>query len=334
MMICLSRLLMAARWTVLLVAAVLVPGLILGAGPALAQTFVTVGTGGLTGVYFQAGGLICKLVNEDRKTHGVRCSVESTGGSLFNLNALREGDLDVGFAQSDWQAHAYGGTSKFANIGPFEDLRSLFSLHPEPFTVVARSDAGIETFEDMKAKRVNIGNPGSGQRATMEVLMAAYGWTLSDFLLASELKSSEQSRALCDNKIDAMVFTVGHPSGAIEEATTLCDTVLVPVAGPEVDALIAENSFYGPAVVPGGMYRGNPDDVPTFGVAATVVASAALPEEIAYQMVRAVFEKFDRLVAGHPALQVLAKENMVERHLTAPLHAGAQKYYREVGLIE
>ena len=330
MRICLSGRVRAA----LLGAAILVSGLILGGSLAWAQTFVTVGTGGLTGVYFQAGGLICKLVNEDRKAHGVRCSVESTGGSLFNLNALREGDIDVGFAQSDLQFHAYRGTSKFAGAGPFEDLRFLFSLHPEPFTVVARADAGIRTFEDLKGKRVNIGNPGSGQRATMEVLMAAYGWTQSDFALLSELKSSEQSSALCDNKIDAMVFTVGHPSGAIEEATSLCDTVLVPVAGPLIDRLIAENGFYGVAVIPGGMYGGNPDDVPTFGVAATVVTSAALPDEVAYQLVRAVFEKFDRLVAGHPALRGLTKETMVRRHLTAPLHPGAIRYYREAGLIE
>lgn len=304
------------------------------AAGAQAQTFITVGTGGVTGVYFQAGGLICRLVNEDRRTHKVRCSVESTGGSLFNVNSIREGDLDIGFAQSDWQFHAYQGTSKFKNAGAFETMRSLFSLHPEPFTVVARRDAEIASFEDLKGKRVNIGNPGSGQRATMEVLMEGYGWTLRDFALASELKSAEQSRALCDNKIDAIVFTVGHPSGSIQEATTLCDTVLVPVSGPVVDKLVADNSFYGPAVIPAGMYRGNPDEVPTFGVAATVVTSADLPENVAYAVVRSLFEKFDRFKSGHPALQVLSKDSMVSNNLSAPLHDGAVKYYREAGLIE
>jgi len=318
-------------------AATIVAGVMMGSGAALQaadDTFITVGTGGVTGVYYQAGGLICAQVNAGRKDHGVRCSVESTGGSLYNINAIREGDLDVGFAQSDWQYHAYKGTAKFKKAGPFDKMRALFSLHPEPFTVVARADAGIATFEDLKGKRVNIGNPGSGQRATMEVLMEAYGWTKRDFALAAELKSAEQSRALCDNKIDAIVFTVGHPSGSIQEATTLCETVLVPVEGPIVAKLIEENSFYGPAIVPGGMYTGNANDVATFGVAATVITSADLPEAVAYQVTRSVFERFKRFSSRHPALQVLKKENMVRNNLSAPLHEGAARYYREVGLIE
>ncbi len=298
------------------------------------RVFVTVGTGGVTGVYYPTGGAICRLVNKERKVHGIRCSVESTGGSLFNINAIRQGDLDMGVAQSDWQYHAYNGTSKFSEVGTFPELRSLFSLHPEPFTVVARSDAGIQSFEDLRGKRVNIGNPGSGQRATMEVVMEALGWSVNDFSLASELKSAEQSMALCDNKIDAIVFTVGHPSGSIQEATTTCDTVLVNVTGEAVDKLIADNSFYGPATIPGGMYNGNPDDVSTFGVAATFVASTAMSDEIAYQMVRAVFENFDEFKRLHPAFAVLTKEGMVHNALSAPLHAGAERYYREVGLIE
>jgi len=298
------------------------------------RVFVTVGTGGVTGVYYPTGGAICRLVNKERKAHGIRCSVESTGGSLFNINAIREGELEMGVAQSDWQFHAYNGTSKFAETGAVSELRSLFSLHPEPFTVVARADAGITSFEDLNGKRVNIGNPGSGQRATMEVVMDALGWTTRNFALASELKSSEQSMALCDNKIDAIVFTVGHPSGSIQEATTTCDTVLVNVTGDEITALIEENSFYGPATIPGGMYNGNPDDVSTFGVAATFVSSSNVPDEIAYQVVKAVFENFDEFKRLHPAFAVLTKEGMVHNALSAPLHAGAERYYREAGLIE
>ena len=177
------------------------------------QTFVTIGTGGVTGVYYPTGGAICRLVNKNRNKHGIRCSTESTGGSVFNLNTIRAGDLDMGVAQSDWQYHAYHGSSKFKDKGANRELRAIFSVHPEPFTVVARADSGIRNFGDLKGKRVNVGNPGSGQRGTMEVLMEALGWKMSDFALASELKSSEQSMALCDNKIDAMVFTVGHPSG-------------------------------------------------------------------------------------------------------------------------
>jgi uncharacterized protein len=298
------------------------------------RVFVTVGTGGVTGVYYPTGGAICRLVNKERKAHGIRCSVESTGGSLFNINAIRQGELEMGVAQSDWQFHAYNGSSKFAETGAFSDLRSLFSLHPEPFTVVARADAGIANFADLQGKRVNIGNPGSGQRATMEVVMDALGWGTRDFSLASELKSSEQSMALCDNKIDAIVFTVGHPSGSIQEATTTCDTVLVTVAGDEITKLIEENSFYGPATIPGGMYNGNPEDVLTFGVAATFVTSATVDDEIVYQVVKAVFENFDEFKRLHPAFAVLTKEGMVSNALSAPLHPGAERYYREAGLLE
>ena len=321
----------------------LVTGLAVCAGLALAlssaptfaadQKFVTIGTGGVTGVYYPTGGAICRLVNKTRKIHGIRCSVESTGGSVYNLNTIAAGELDMGVAQSDWQYHAYHGTSKFAKKGPNKKLRAVFSIHPEPFTVVARADSGIKDFKDLKGKRVNIGNPGSGQRGTMEVLMGALGWTNKDFKLASELKSSEQSKALCDNKIDAMVFTVGHPSGSIKEATTSCDAVMVSVTGPEVDKLVADNDYYRTAIIPGGMYRGTDTDTPTFGVGATFVSSSDVPEDVIYNVVKAVFENFDQFKKLHPAFKNLKKEEMIKDGLSAPLHAGAVKYYKEVGLM-
>ena len=297
------------------------------------QTFVTIGTGGVTGVYYPTGGAICRLVNKSRKVHGIRCTVESTGGSVYNLNTIAAGELDMGVAQSDWQYHAYTGSSKFKSQGPNKDLRAVFSVHPEPFTVVARKDSGIKNFQDLKGKRVNIGNPGSGQRGTMEVVMGALGWTKADFKLASELKSAEQSSALCDNKIDAIVFTVGHPSGSIKEATTSCDSVLVNVTGPEIDALVKENDYYRTATVPGGMYRGNPEDNKTFGVGATFVSSAKVPEYVIYNVVKAVFENFDEFKKLHPAFKVLKKEEMIKDGLSAPLHDGAAKYYKEAGLM-
>lgn len=298
------------------------------------ETFVTIGTGGVTGVYYPTGGAICRLVNKSRDEHGVRCSVESTGGSIYNLNTIRSGELDLGIVQSDWQYHAYNGSSEFADAGPFKDLRAVFSIHPEPFTVVGRSDAGIKTFNDLKGKRVNIGNPGSGQRGTMEVLMKQYGWTNDDFKLVSELKAAEQSKALCDNKIDAMVYTVGHPSGAIKEATTSCDSKIVEVSGPNVDKLVADNSFYRVASVPGGMYNGNPDDVMTFGVGATFVTSSKVPEAVVYQIVKAVFDNFEDFKKLHPAFANLKKEEMIKDGLSAPLHPGAIKYYKEAGLMK
>ncbi|UWQ12750.1 TAXI family TRAP transporter solute-binding subunit (plasmid) [Aliiroseovarius crassostreae] len=301
---------------------------------AMAEEFITIGTGGVTGVYYPTGGAICRLVNKGRRDHGVRCSVESTGGSVYNINTIREGELEFGVAQSDWQYHAFNGTSKFEEAGPFEGLRAVFSVHPEPFTVVARADSGIKTFDDLKGKRVNIGNPGSGQRGTMEVLMEAKGWTTGDFALATELKASEQSAALCDNQIDAMVYTVGHPSGSIQEATTACDSVLVEVSGDDVAKLIEDNSFYRSATIPGGMYRGNDADTATFGVGATFVSSDQVSEDVVYALVKSVFENIEDFKGLHPAFANLDPKEMATAGLSAPLHPGAEKYYREAGIIE
>ncbi|SMR70911.1 hypothetical protein SAMN04488030_0530 [Aliiroseovarius halocynthiae] len=301
---------------------------------AFAEEFITIGTGGVTGVYYPTGGAICRLVNKGRKDHGVRCSVESTGGSVYNINTIREGELEFGVAQSDWQYHAYNGTSKFEDAGKFEGLRAVFSVHPEPFTVVARADSGIKTFEDLKGKRVNIGNPGSGQRGTMEVLMEALGWTSADFALATELKASEQSAALCDNQIDAMVYTVGHPSGSIQEATTACDSVLVEVSGDVVNKLVEDNSFYRTATIPGGMYRGNDADTTTFGVGATFVSSDAVSEDAVYAVVSSVMNNIEDFKGLHPAFANLDPKEMATAGLSAPLHPGAEKYYKEAGIIE
>jgi TRAP transporter TAXI family solute receptor len=295
---------------------------------------VTIGTGGVTGVYYPTGGAICRLVNKGRDEHKIRCSVESTGGSIYNLNTLRAGELDFGVVQSDWQYYAYHGTSKFSERGPFKDLRAVFSVHPEPFTVIARADSGIKTFEDLKGKRVNIGNPGSGQRGTMEVVMKALGWNKNDFALASELKSAEQSQALCDNKVDAIVFTVGHPNGSIKEATTSCDSVLIEIKGPAIEKLIGDHDYYRTATIPGGMYRGNDKDIHTFGVGATLVTSAKIPDEVVYQLVKSVFENIEDIKKLHPAFSILNKEKMANDGLSAPLHSGAIRYYKEAGLIK
>jgi TRAP transporter TAXI family solute receptor len=298
---------------------------------AAEQSFITIGTGAVTGVYYPAGGAICRLVNRDTEKHGIRCTVESTGGSVYNVNMIKTGDLDMGVAQSDVQYNAYNGKGEFEQTGAMENLRAVFALHPEPYTVVARADAGIKTFDDLKGKRVNVGNPGSGQRATTEVLMKAKGWTMSDFSLASELRPAEQSQALCDNSVDAIIYTVGHPNGSIQEATTTCDTVLVEVSGPEVEELVKANPYYQVATIPGGMYRGNPEDTTTFGVSATVVSSADVPENLVYQVVQVVFENLEDFKKLHPAFQVLTKEDMASGH-SAPVHDGALKYYKEAGL--
>ncbi|MBP5857576.1 TAXI family TRAP transporter solute-binding subunit [Marivibrio halodurans] len=314
-------------------AAAAVAGMAMLSAPASAETFITIGTGGQTGVYYQVGGAVCKLVNRGTAEHDIKCT-HTTGGSVDNINGIRNGDLDFGVAQSDWQYHAYNGTrDDVFPDGAFEELRAVFSVHPEPFTVVARADSGITTFEDLKGKRVNVGNPGSGQRATMEVVMDKMGWTMDDFALASELKSAEQSAALCDNKIDAFVFVVGHPAGSIEEAATTCDVTFATVKNDAIDELVANNPFYAYATIPAGMYRGQDEDVTVFGVGATFVSSTNTSDDVVYEVVKAVFENFDRFRRLHPAFANLQKDKMIKDNLSAPLHEGAKKYYQEAGLM-
>lgn len=297
---------------------------------AAEERFITIGTGGQTGVYFVVGQSICRLVNRDTPTTGLKCTAPSTGGSIANINAIAAGDMDMGVAQSDWQFHAYNGTSEFEGK-KVDKLRAVFSVHGEPFTVVARKDANIASFEDLKGKRVNIGNPGSGQRATMEVVLGAMGWSVADFALASELKPAEQAAALGDNKVDAIIYTVGHPNGSIQEATSTVEANLVPVTGEAIDKLVAENAYYAKAMIPGGMYAGTDSDVETFGVKATFVTSADVPDDVVYAVVKAVFDNFDRFKGLHPAFANLKEEDMIADGLSAPLHPGAVKYYKERG---
>lgn len=306
-------------------------GAMMLSGAAQAETFVTIGTGGQTGVYYQVGGAICRLVNRGTKDHDIKCT-HTTGGSVANINGIRAGDLDMGVAQSDWQYHAYNGTApeQFPD-GKFEELRAVFSVHPEPFTVVARADSGIKTFEDLKGKRVNLGNPGSGARATFEVVMDKMGWTADDFALAAELKSAEQAAALCDNKIDAIVFTVGHPAGTIKEATTSCESKLINVDNDVIRKLVDDNAFYAMATIPGGTYTGTDEDTTTFGVGATFVSSSKTSPEVVYEITKAVFENFDRFKQMHPAFANLKEADMIKNNLSAPLHDGAVKYYKERG---
>lgn len=295
--------------------------------------FISIGTGGVTGVYYPTGGSICRMLNKDRKEHGIRCSVESTGGSGYNINSIRAGELEFGVAQSDVQAAALDGTGQFQDL-PFKNLRSVFSIHPEPIHLMARADSGIKSFDDLKGKRVNIGNPGSGNRSMMELLMAEKGWTTSDFALAAELKSSEQAQALCDDKFDVTIWLSGLPNGSAQEATTTCDVKMIPMNGDASMAILSKHGEFSQAVIPAGMYNGNDTDVLTFGPKATLVTSSDVSEEVVYQLTKAVFENFDSFKRLHPAFAPLQPEEMVHTALVAPLHPGAAKYYREKGYMK
>lgn len=309
----------------------LVASLAMGSMAAHAEDkFVTIGTGGQTGVYYVVGQSICQLVNRDTAKTNVKCNAPSTGASVANLNAIADKQMEMGIAQSDWQYHAYNGSSSFK--GKKNDkLRAVFSIHPEPFTVMARTDAKITNFDDLKGKRVNVGDPGSGTRATMNVILAAKGWTDKEFKVASELKPAEMASVMCDNNLDAITYNVGHPNGALKEAAASCDAHLVPVTGEAIDKLVADHSYYAKATIPGGLYKGTDNPVETFGVYATLVTSADVDADRVYTVVKAVFDNFDRFKRLHPAFENLKEEEMIKNALSAPLHEGAIRYYKERG---
>jgi uncharacterized protein len=298
------------------------------------QKYITIGTGGVTGVYYAAGGAICRLVNKDRKSHGIRCSVESTGGSVFNINTIKAGELDMGVAQSDVHFNAAKGIGQFQKDGAYTELRAVMSLHPEPFTVLARKEANAKSFADFKGKRFNIGNPGSGTQSSMLELLGAMGWKPQDFSLASELKADEHGPALCDGKIDGFFYAVGHPSANIQDPTTTCGAKLVPLTGAAVDKLLREKSYYARATIPAGLYPNNPQATETYGVLATLVSSSKVPADTVYAVVKAVFDNLEEFKKLHPALAMLNPQSMIRAGLSAPLHDGAAKYYREKGWLK
>jgi uncharacterized protein len=304
-------------------------------GPALSKTtFITIGTGGVTGVYYPTGGAICKIVNLKRKEYKIRCTVESTGGSVFNINAVLSGDLDFGIAQSDRQYQAWEGIAEWKDKGPQKNLRSVFSIHPESVTLIAAEDSGIKTVEDLKGKRVNIGNPGSGQRQNAIDALEAYGIDWRKDIHAENVKADAAPSLLQDGRIDAFFYTVGHPNGNIKEATAGRRKVrFIPIT--KIDALLKKSPFYARSVIPIADYpgAGNKEDVPTFGVKATLVTSLAVPENVVYAVTKEVFENFNDFKSLHPAYSTLTIRSMLEG-LTAPFHPGALKYYKQAGLIK
>ena len=296
-------------------------------------TFVTIGTGGITGVYYPTGGAIAKMVNKKRKEYGIRATVESTGGSVFNVNAVMTGDLEFGVVQSDRQYQAVNGMAEWKDKGKQGDLRAVFTIHPESITLVAADDSGINSIQDLKGKRVNIGNPGSGQRQNSIDALEAAGLDWQKDIKAEGVKAAEAPGLLQDGRIDAFFYTVGHPNGNIKEATSGKRKVhMVPITG--VDSLLAKYPYYAKAVVPMKFYSGasNESDVETFGVKATFVTSSKVPDEVVYAITKEVFDNFEAFKKLHPAYGVLTKKNMLEG-MSAPVHPGAMKYFKEAGLM-
>ncbi len=321
------------RLTGFLLAAVF---LFAGAAESQAATqFVTMGTGGVTGVYYPTGGAISKLVNAKRKEYNLRMTVESTGGSVFNVNALMNGDIEMGVVQSDIQWQAFNGKGEWDGK-PQSRLRAMFSIHPEAVTILSAAEKNINSVVAMKGKIVNIGAPGTGQRVNALDLFETAGINAEKDLTIEGLKPAEAAGMLQDGRIDAYFYTVGHPNGSIKEAVAGARKVaFVPVADDLVKKLVAAQPYYAPAMIPVGQYPGvtNKEDVPTFGVKATICTSADVPADVVYAVTKEVFENVDELRKLHPALDVLTRENMLQG-LSAPLHPGAEKYFKEAGLIK
>jgi TRAP transporter TAXI family solute receptor len=299
-----------------------------------AETFVTIGTGGVTGVYYPTGGAIARMINNKADEYGIKATVESTAGSVYNINAVLSGDLDFGVAQSDRQYQAYHGLAEWGEQGPQKGLRSVFSIHPEAITLIASEGSGIGSIEDIRGKRVNLGNPGSGQLQNSRDVLTAAGLTEGD-IQAEYVKAVEAPGLLQDERIDAFFYTVGHPNGNIKEATSGRVKVrLVPIVGVGIQGMIRAMPYYAEAMIPQEFYPNarNEEDVRTVGVKATFVTSANVDEAVVYAITREVFENFDGFKTLHPAYKVLTKKDML-RGLSAPIHPGALKYYRETGLI-
>ena len=297
-----------------------------------ARTFVTIGTGGVTGVYYPTGGAISKIVNKKFDEYNLKVTVESTGGSVFNVNAIMAGDLEFGIVQSDRQAQAYNGEAEWAEAGKQDKLRAVFSIHPESVTLLAAEDAGINTIMDLVGKTVNIGNPGSGNRGNAIDALENAGINWETDLNAEGLKASEAAKMLQDNRIDAYFYTVGHPSGSFKEATAGRRKVkFIPI--DDVDDLLAKYSYYAKSIIPVEFYPNatNTEDVPTYGVKATLCTSSDVPDDVVYAVTKEVFENFEEFKALHPAYSTLTKESMLDG-LSAPIHDGAMKYFKEAGL--
>ncbi len=301
---------------------------------AARQTFVTIGTGGITGVYYPTGGAIAKTINAKKAQYNIRASVESTGGSKFNINAIAAGDLDFGIAQADTQYLAYNGKGPWANA-PVKKLRAVFALAPEAVTFVAAEDSGIKSIHDVKGKIINLGDPGSGNRINALDIFKVAGIVPGKDFRDEKLKPADAPRVMQDGRIDGFFYTLGHPNGNIKEATAgKRKARIVSITGME--ALFKDAPYYSMTEIDMSQYpdaSNASEKVKTIGMLATLVTTADTPDDVVYAITKEVMENLDEFRKLHPALSSLTKESMLEG-LTAPIHDGAMKYYKEAGLIK
>lgn len=299
----------------------------------IAPPDVTIATGRSSGVYYPLGGSVCRLFNLETPLDGRRCVAAPSPGPVTNIEWLRDGRADIAVVQSDVLADAVAGQGPFAFRGPDTGLRILFTGHADAFTIIARRELGIRSAAELRGRRINMGSPGSGEQVSMARIMAALGVTRKDFAEVRELSAAEQHRALCDNELDAIVYSVGHPNGLIEDVVRMCRGVLVEVAGPAIDAMLERHPEYERTVIRAGTYRDNPLEAHTLGVRAVMVTTTRLSDARAYAITKAVFDNFDDFRRLHPLFSMLSVDDMADVHGRAPLHPGAARYYRERGWV-
>lgn len=307
--------------------------ILLGGCKARKASFVTIGTGGVTGIYYPTGGAISQMVNKKFDEYGIKATVESTSGSVFNINAVINGDLEFGVVQSDRQYQAYHGLVEWSQAGRQTNLRAVFSVHPESITLIASGKSGIREVKDLKGKKINLGNPGSGQLQNSKDVLTAVGLTEED-LSTEYVKAVEAPGLLQDGRLDGFFYTVGHPNGNIKETTSgRIKVFIVPIKGDQIDKMLGKYPYYAKTTIPHSFYPRslNTQDIETIGVKATFVTSKKVNEDIVYAITKEVFENLEEFKSLHPAYKVLTKQNMLEG-LSAPIHPGALRYYKEVGL--
>jgi TRAP transporter TAXI family solute receptor len=295
---------------------------------------ITIATSNPGATYHPVGNAICRIVNRSvDEEPAMRCKAIESDGAVANMGKVRNRQASLGLTQSDLAYGAFRGEGPFSTIGPNPDLRIIAALHREAFTIIARAESAIRDFEDLRGRRVGIGKSGAGYTYTRDVVLKFYGWKISEFDRALELGPMEQNRTLCEDRVDVIILQTAHPDGLTQEAMSDCAARLVRIAGPSIDRLLATHPYYAATIIPGGLYPGQRDDVPTIGTQTFLIASRHLSNAFAYTVAKALLEGFEDFRRLHPALRLLRKGDMVPSESVIPMHPGALRYYREAGLV-
>lgn len=319
-------------WVIFIAAFVAVMGLSPGAAQVGMDKFIAMGTGSTSGTYYPVGKGICELVNDGREDHRMRCIAYNTGGSVYNIQAITSGELEMGITRSDLAYQAYKGEGAFKPMGPNSGLRAVATLYSMPIAILVKKSAGIEKFDDLKGRRINIGNKGSGKRSVADLIFTVMGWTKKDFSEVHELSTKKMGQAFCDDKVDILIEGLGNPAAFYEKMISECDGGFIPVPDAVVTKIKKNFPFYASLEIPGKMYTGTPEPVPTFGFKAILVTRKDVHPETIYRVTGSIFGNFDKFRSKHPSLKIVDPGSMATEGIFIPLHEGAARYYKEHGI--